>query len=120
MESISRRVARQNASCSSSLLAPERDWSAYRGSVGVNDLVELNLVVQSLKAEEETEDEPDPRVARLLEAGRAAGPGRGGDLPVHSRVRFGQWGDASLRAASNTALPRNGDHSTTPPTSAAR
>ena len=70
MESISRRVARQHASCSSSLLAPERDWSAYRGTVAVNDLVELNLIVQSFKAEEETEEEPDPRFARLLDAGR--------------------------------------------------
>jgi len=46
MESISRRVARQNAGCSSSLLAPERDWSAYWGTVAINDLVELNLVVR--------------------------------------------------------------------------
>jgi hypothetical protein len=45
------------------------------GTVGVNDLVELNLVIQSLKAEEETEDKPDPRVARRLEAGRSLSDG---------------------------------------------
>jgi hypothetical protein len=58
-----------------------------------------------LKAEEETEDEPHPRVARLLEAGRAAGPGRGGDLPVHSGVRFGQWGAPAWGRPATPSFP---------------